>query len=677
MRTTTTEYHLGLSAKLILLILVGLLGSQNLCQAQFSRYIVWLKNKGSNSYSLSAPDSYLSARAQERRTRFNIVLDSTDLPVSPTYLASIRAVPNVVILNVSKWLNAVCIETTNPAAISTIQSLPFVQSTGGLAARNENNISLVPNKFVFESLTTPLPISVNKSNEITGDYYSYGSSSLLEMKLHRAEFLHNIGLRGQGMQIAMLDGGFYNYTSLRAFDSVNANRQILSTWDFVSRNATVADDHTHGMQCLSTIAANIPGQFVGKAPQASFHLFRTEDVNSEYPIEEFNWVCGAERADSSGADVISSSLGYFDFDNAVFNYTYQQMNGRTTIAVKGADRAAQKGILVFNSAGNEGTGYWHYIITPADGDSVVAVGAVNSAGAVASFSSYGPSGDGRIKPELASVGLAAVVQSSTGTIGAASGTSFSCPNLAGMGTCLWQGFPEFSNMKVVEAMKKAANKYTNPDDRIGFGIPDMKKAFAFLLADYATMTATPGDCQVGITWKSKDVGSMQYLIERKLPGETNYNTVLTRSALAGNVLANHSYNYTDPLVSITPGTAYYRISQWIDTASASKQLVYLDSAQVTLAAPCNPITTILQVYPNPVVGNTPVKLVINTPTASQYIGVQIHNAAGQKVLQLQGTKTAGVYSLNLDLTSLAGGTYWITVWDGDNKLGTQKLIKAN
>src|SRR6185295_11454918 len=211
------------------------------------------------------------------------------------------------------------------------------------------------------------------------------------------EFLHNIGLRGQGMQIAMLDAGYLSYTTLRSLDSVNQNGQILGTWDFVNRETSVTEDYLHGMQCLSTIVANIPGQFVGKAPKASFYLFRTEDVNSEYPIEEFNWVCGAERADSLGSDVISSSLGYNTFDNASFNHTYSQMNGNTALCTIGADLAAKKGMIVFNAAGNEGTNGWHYIIAPADGDSVVAVGAVNSSGSVGSFSSDGLSADGRIK----------------------------------------------------------------------------------------------------------------------------------------------------------------------------------------------------------------------------------------------------------------------------------------
>jgi len=345
--------------------------------AQFSRHIVWLKNKGNNSFTLSDPSPYLSARAITRRTRYAVQLDSTDLPVSPTYLAAVRAIPGVTVLNVSKWLNAISIQTTSSAALASIQALPYVQQVAGLAARPSPLQPVRPDKFSNQLIVSPIT-STPSSEKITGDFYNYGTNAGLEMKLHRAEFLHNIGLRGSGMQVAVLDGGFFNYNTLPAFDSVNRKGQILSTWDFVTGNATVSDDHPHGMQCLSTIAANIPGQFVGKAPQAFFHLFRTEDVNSEYPIEEFNWVCGAERADTEGADLISSSLGYYDFDNPVFNYTYAQMDGKTTLAVKGADLAAKKGLLVFNSAGNEGAASWRYIITPADGDSVVAVGAVNA-----------------------------------------------------------------------------------------------------------------------------------------------------------------------------------------------------------------------------------------------------------------------------------------------------------
>ena len=648
------------------------LGCAAMANAQFTRHIIWLKNKGGNTFSLSNPSAYLSARSIQRRTSQQIIVDSTDLPVSSVYLNAIRAISGVTVVNISKWLNAVCIQTSNAAALTAVQQLPFVQSTAGLADRMATGREI--DKFIESQLVTPLQESAAKSEALAGDFYSYGSSAGNEIKLHKGDFLHNIGLRGQGMQIAMLDGGFFNYNTLRAFDSVNRNGQILSTWDFVSRNATVSDDHPHGMQCLSTIAANIPGQFVGKAPQASFHLFRTEDVNSEYPIEEFNWVCAAERADSIGADLISSSLGYYDFDNPVFNYTYSQLNGNTTLSVRGADWAAKKGLLVFNSAGNEGNSAWRFIITPSDGDSVLAIGAVNAQGTVGSFSSYGPATGGRIKPDIASVGVAAVVQGSSNNIGTSNGTSFSCPNMAGLGACLWQGFPEFNNMKIAEALKRSGSRYSTPDDRIGYGIPDLQQAFGWLLSEYATVSAQLNSCVASINWKSKDVESMRYELQRMLPGETNYTTIYQTSPVAGQVLRNSTYQYSDRLTTTQTGTIKYRVMQWIDTAAATKRSVLLDSAQIALLSPCvTDITPQIQLFPNPATNST--RLVINYASTNSQLQVAISDMAGRIISRYAVPLRSPASSTDLPLQALSKGAYLITVWDQTEKIGTIKLIK--
>lgn len=663
----------------VLMMAVGLSLISTTLSAQFTRHIIWLKNKGNNTYTLTSPDTYLSSRAIARRNRYNLSIDSTDLPVTTSYLTQIRNVPGVTILNTSKWLNAVCIQTADAAALATLQSFSFVQQVAGLAARNAPTEKLILDKFTREEALPTIPFSPVASSKLTGDYYNYGNSAAAEIKLHRAEFLHNIGLRGAGMQVAVLDGGFYNFNTLPAFDSINRNGQVLSTWDFVSRNATVQDDHPHGMQCLSTIAANMPGQFVGKAPQASFHLFRTEDVNSEYPIEEFNWVCGAERADSAGADLISSSLGYFDFDNAVFNYTYQQLNGRTTISVKGADLAAKKGMLVINAAGNEGNTAWHYIITPADGDSVVAVGAVNVLGAVGAFSSYGPTSDGRIKPELASVGVGAVVQTTVGGVGVANGTSFACPNLAGLATCLWQGFPEFNNMKIIDALKRSANRYTTPNDRTGYGIPDLKNAFALLLADYVTCAVSLANCETTVSWKSKDVAGMQYMVERKLPSETSYRIINQFTVTTGNVLSSKTYTYQDPLQGINTGSILYRVSQVIDTATATKQIVYLDSTTLAFTTACPTPTTssLFLIYPNPTVGNTKINFKVNTPLAIADLQITCHDAAGKLIGNYSFSKAAGNYTGTFPIKPITSGVYILTLRTGDAVLGIQEWMVSN
>jgi hypothetical protein len=298
------------------------------------------------------------------------------------------------------------------------------------------------------------------------------------------------------------------------------------------------------------------------------------------------------------------------------------MNGNTTISAIGADLAAKKGILPFNANGNEGGNAWNFLISPADGDSVVAVGAVTSAGVVGNFSSYGPSADGQIKPDLASVGVAALIQSTTNTVVSGNGTSFACPNMAGLGTILWQGFPEFNNMKILKAMHQAGSRATNPDDRVGYGIPNMKTAFASLLVDYATSNATVNACNATVNWTSKDVGAMKYQVERKLPGELVYTTVGQVNPTAGNILAIHNYQFNNTIISPAPGTVSYRIGQIIDTAAATFTIAYIDTANVTITSGCfatgtgntDPYKEIVIIQPNPISGSV-ANLVVETPYA--------------------------------------------------------------
>jgi serine protease AprX len=658
----------------LLLLLAGMMFAP-VADAQ-TRYMVKFKNKGGTPYTFTNPLAYLSQRAIDRRTKYGIAIDSTDLPVTPSYVTQVKNVPNVTILNTSKWLNSVSILVTDPAAITTINGFSFVQALNPIGVRQ----SAGNGKEKFEIAFTPLnPINTQRIN---GDYYDYGMNGYTEIHLQNGEFLHNIGLRGQGMQIAMLDGGFQNYTNLKAFDSVNTNGQILSTWDFVARHASVVEDHIHGMQCLSTIAANIPGQWVGKAPKASFHLFRTEETANEYPIEEHNWVCGAERADSIGSDIISSSVGYSDFDDPAYDHTYAQMNGNTAMATIGADLAAKKGLLVFVAAGNTGLGSWHYIISPADADSVVTVGSVTNAGIVAGSSAYGPSSDGQIKPDVAAVGEGAVVQAANNTIGLNSGTSFACPNMAGLATCLWQGFPEYNNMKIVEALRQAGSITATPNDRIGYGIPNMKLAFTNLLTEYATSTATLSNCVVTVNWNTKDVSAMKFEIERKAPGELTYTKIADVNPLAGTVLANHSYQYNNTLTNGLTGTFSYRIRQVVDTATASFTAVYIDTANVVVSAGCFPTGTgnpaanaeLVSIQPNPVTG-TNVTLVVETPYAVSKMPVTIHDNKGRLVAQWQFSKTTGRFTTDLPVGKLPAGTYYIKVWNDRKQVGTVEMVK--
>lgn len=481
--------------------------------AQFSRHIIKLKDKNGSAYNFKEPTTFLSRRALDRRIKAKADIDSTDLPVSSIYLDSIRAAGSVRIISVSKWLNQVLIQTTDAAALNRISNFPFVKKAEPIANRL-NSLLVYENKFQVEEQTQESQSTVQQAN--TGDVFNYGSS-YKQVHIHNGEFLHNKGFTGKGIIIAMLDGGYFNYKSVKAFDSLRANNQILGVWDFVAGEESVNEDNVHGMYCFSILAGNEPGKYVGTAPKASYYLYRTEDVASEYPVEEHNWVVAAERADSIGADIISSSLGYYIFDDPSFNHVYADMNGDKTMVTIGADLAARKGMIVCNSAGNEGATAWKYLIAPSDGDSVLAVGAVRADSIPANFSSYGPSADGRVKPDVTSVGWNTAVIVPNGNVAIGSGTSFSNPNLAGLIACLWQAFPEFSNMDILDAVKRSAHKYANPDTRMGYGIPDMQKAFEMLQLkrqdrilgnNWVKLYPNPVTDQGNITIKVQETGNL-------------------------------------------------------------------------------------------------------------------------------------------------------------------------
>lgn len=451
-------------------------------QAQYTRHIIELTDKKGTSHSLSNPQTFLSAETIARRKQFNIAIDSTDLPVSKVYLDSIAKAGKVEILNSSKWLNQVLIKTSDQAALNKISQFPFVKKRSPIANRPSTS-----NEEKFIETVTETNVSQTAVSTMA-TILKYGNS-IRQVNIHEGEFLHNKGFQGKGIKIAVLDAGFFKYQNIAAFDSLNFNGQLKMTWDYVDNNASVNEDDAHGMHCLSILAANLPGAFVGTAPAASYYLFRTEDVASEFPVEEQNWLAAAERADSIGVQMISSSLGYNTFDDASFNYTYADMNGKKTMVTRGAAMASNKGMIVMNSAGNSGTSAWKFLIAPADAVDVLAVGAVNSLKQIAPFSSYGPSSDNRVKPDIASVGWNTFLINTNGTVSQANGTSFSNPNIAGLVACLWEAFPEFSNKEIIAAVRRSGDRYSNPDTRTGYGIPNMRLAYEMLEKEKTTRKA--------------------------------------------------------------------------------------------------------------------------------------------------------------------------------------------
>jgi subtilisin family serine protease len=487
-------------------------------EAQLTRHIVSFRDKKATTLSLSQPSAFLTAKALERRRRYNIAIDSTDLPVCRAYLDTLASIRNVRVLNASRWLNQAAIQTTDASALARIRALPFVRAVESVAAvaRPMDSTSLEP---MARDALEELRQGATASHEATGvSYYNYGNSAG-QVRIHEGDFLHDLGFRGEGMTIAVLDAGFQSYLGNRAFDSLRRSGRILGTWDFVAGEASVNEDDAHGANCLSVMASNLPGIMVGTAPAASYWLFRTEEVTTEYPVEEHFWAVGAERADSLGADMISSSLGYTDFDDPSLDHRYAQLDGNTTMVSRAADMAAKKGMIVTNSAGNSGAGAWKYIGAPADGDSVLAVGAVDVNGSIGAFSSFGPSADGQVKPDVASVGVRAFVITPNGVPAQGNGTSYANPNMAGLVACLWQAFPEFGNMEVIDALRRSSSRFANPDDRVGYGIPNLRKAYedllrrrqvrqarAILKDDYIRAFPSPFDRRLNIYYTPSSTG---------------------------------------------------------------------------------------------------------------------------------------------------------------------------
>ncbi len=439
---------------------------------QYSKHIIELTDKKGTRHNIANPSSFLSTSSISKKSKFNIKIDSTDLPVSQDYLDSIRRSGNVQILSTSKWFNQVLIRTTDQAALNRIIQYPFVKKRYAIA---RTAVQIAADEIrLINNPSFPTLESIQQSNQI-----DYGNTQR-QITIHEGEFLHQKGLTGNGMRVAIIDAGFNRFNAMRAFDSLRLKNRIGFIWDFVDNHFSVSEDDSHGTHCLSIMAANMPGSYVGSAPASTYYLFRTEDAGSEYPIEEHNWAVAAEWADSIGVDVINSSLGYSTFDDPIFNYTYTSMNGRTSLVTKAANMAAEKGILVFNSAGNSGIQSWRYITAPADAYQILSVGAIDANKVPANFSSFGPSFDGRVKPEITSVGWNTYLVAPSGNIVQGNGTSYSCPNIAGLVTCLWQAFPEFNNKEIISAVIRSADKYGTPDNKVGFGIPNMRIAYEIL-----------------------------------------------------------------------------------------------------------------------------------------------------------------------------------------------------
>ncbi len=458
------------------LFILLLISSVLFSQVAPNKYWVKFTDKNDSPYSIENPEEFLTTKALERRAKQDIPIVENDLPVNPSYIQGVVDI-GVTLLNTSKWFNSVTVYTTDPGKISQIEALPYVESVEkGSGEKAQMKDKFVKPFFENESFAS-IPETAALKSGTSGKSFDYGEA-YNQISMLNGIALHDLGYDGAGMTIAVLDAGFLNVDELAAFDNLWDNGQILGYKDFVNPiNSNIFNSHYHGAMVLSTMGAYLPGQMVGTAPMADYWLLRSEDGDSEYLIEELNWVSAAEFADSVGADVINSSLGYTEFDDPSQNHTYADMDGNTTPITIGADIAASKGMIVVNSAGNSGGNSWQYIGAPADGDSVFSIGAVTSSGNYASFSSTGPTYDGRIKPNVVAQGQGStVINPYDGTVSSGSGTSFSSPITAGMVACLWQANYTARNTEIMEAIQESGSLADNPNNNLGYGIPDYLEA---------------------------------------------------------------------------------------------------------------------------------------------------------------------------------------------------------
>lgn len=421
---------------------------------------VYFKDKPNEAVFMSNPLQMLTQRALDRRIKYEISLDLKDVPLEVSYVLQINNSDGITILARSKWLNALHIKGTE-SNIRNLIDLDFVE------------------KIEFANKSIELDGKQNESMKPGGHYqkfeatedFVYGDASN-QIEMMNGQVLHQDDFTGKGMQIAVIDAGFPNVDNFNAFKRIRDNQQILGGYNFVERTEDFYSGGSHGTSVLSTIAGYVENEFVGTAPDAEFYLFISEDMINETPLEESLWVEAAEKADSLGVDVLNTSLGYYTFDNPNYDHTYNDLNGKTTFITRGAEIAFSRGMIVVNAAGNEGNKEWKYIIAPADAESVLSIGAVNSSGSIASFSSFGPTFDGRLKPDVCAQGAGVAIIDAGGNISLSNGTSFASPIMAGLATCLWQAFPDKNNKEIVQLIKESGHLYSNPTYQEGFGIPN-------------------------------------------------------------------------------------------------------------------------------------------------------------------------------------------------------------
>jgi subtilisin family serine protease len=447
------------------------LGFFNPVNAQ-DRYVVFLKYKPQTELTLARPQDFLTSKSINRRLREKIPADSLDLPIAGKYLQELKTRANDVLYS-SKWLNALILVATENQ-VNSIKNLPFVEQVE-LAAKGflpRPGSKLEESRLLSEIGKATHPKWNYRETEAQNNAYDF------QNQLIGIEKMHEAGFTGKGITVAVFDAGFPGMKNASPFAHLFTNNQIIGQLDVVRPwNKEVFLDNQHGTNVTSLIASKEPGKLVAGAFDANYILAITEEVATEYRIEELNWIRAAEFADSLGVDIINSSLGYLDFDDPGMTYTKEKLDGKTSFITQGANIAAKKGILVVNSVGNYGARGTSSLTAPSDAFGILSVGSVTNTSVVSGFSSRGPTADGRIKPELVAFGQSPVLVRSNGTVGAGQGTSFSAPQIAALAAGLWQARPEWTKDQLILNLLRSATQYEKPDNNVGYGIPNFTAAY--------------------------------------------------------------------------------------------------------------------------------------------------------------------------------------------------------
>ena len=430
-----------------------------------------LKDKAATNYTLEKPQRFLSQKSLERRQRQGVAIDSTDLPVCRAYI-KLFDVRGTKIVGTSKWQNTVLVQSNDSLLLDKLSQQDIV--------RHAKCVFVAPDSIEEpDDIRWNVHEDFNRWDSVKNDPYGMARG---QIEMLNGTKLHELDYSGRGMTIAVIDGGFQNYDRIPAFKETH----IVGTRNFVparidkvlqvcERGPFHAIDH--GTKVLSALAANAPEVHIGTAPDADYWLLRSEANQIEQPIEEDLWAMAVETADSVGADIISSSLGYYAYDEGRGNYRLQDLNGHTAFISYEASMLAGKGIVLCNSAGNSGMGQWKKIGVPADAPDIITVGAIDRDKRLASFSSIGPSQDGRIKPDIMAQGAPAALISGRGTLVHDMGTSFSTPIVSGLVACLWQALPNKNAREIIQLVRESASQYNEPTNIFGYGIPDFWKAY--------------------------------------------------------------------------------------------------------------------------------------------------------------------------------------------------------